>query len=218
MAKTLFVEARKKFNPLDIDLSILDKLPGKTISLAATIQYIGLIPKIEKYLKLKDKKVIVKKGAKYPGHVLGCNSSAFDKEAETLLLVTDGKFHAINNAIQLQREIFVFTGKILEKVSQKEIDQYNKKTLAKKKKFLLSENVGLILSTKYGQHQKSIENIKEKVKKMNKKVYIFEANNIDYSEFENFPQIKIWVNTACYGLARDDPRIVNLQDIVEFLK
>ena len=213
--KTLFIEARKK--DLAINLKILDKLPGKTISLAATIQYIGLIPKIKKYLEKKGKKVLIKKGAFYEGHILGCNSSAFDSSADTLLLITDGKFHAINNAIQLQKEINVFNGNSLEKITKKEIEEYNKKILAKKKKFLLSENIGLLVSTKSGQYQKAIEKIKAKIAKKQKKVYVFEANNINPYEFENFPQIQIWVNTACYGLAMDDKNIVNISDILEFL-
>ena len=215
--KTLFIETKRKFKDSNINLKLLDTLKGKTIALAATIQYIGLIPKVKSYLESKNKKVIVKQGAYYKGHVLGCNSSAFDESADTLLLITDGTFHAINNAIQLQKEIYVFNGKILDKIEQKEIDAHNKKTLTKQKKFLSAKNVGLLISTKHGQHQKAIYNIREQIEKQNKKVYIFEANNIDTNEFENFPQIQIWVNTACFGLARDDMRIINLADILEFI-
>jgi len=214
-ARVLFIETRRRFK--DIDLSILDKLPGKTISLAATIQYMGLIPKVKEYLESKGKEVTLREGAYYEGHVLGCNSSAFDNSADTLLMITDGKFHAMNNAIQLQREIYIFTTHTLEKIERKEIDSHNKKTETKKKKFLTAKKVGLLVSTKHGQHQKAIHNIRDKIKKLRKEVYVFEANDINTSEFENFPQIQMWVNTACFGLARDDMRIINLADITEFL-
>ena len=215
--KTLFIETRKKFEDADIDFSLLDKLPGKTVSLAATIQYIGLIPKVKEYLEANGKKVTIKKGAYYEGHVLGCNSSAFDNSAETLLMITDGKFHAMNNAIQLQKEIYVFTTHTLEKIEQKEINAHNKRTETKKKKFLMANNIGLLVSTKYGQHQKAAETIAKKIEKSGKKVYLFEANNIDTNEFENFPQIQMWINTACFGLARDDMRIINLADILKLI-
>jgi len=215
--KTLFIETKRKFKDSDIDLSILDKLPGKTIAIAATIQYIDLIPKVKSYLESKGKKVITKQGAYYEGHVLGCNSSALDKSADTLLLITDGTFHAMNNAIQLQKEIYIFTTNTLNKIEQKEIDAHNKRTTTKQKKFLTAKKIGLLVSTKHGQHQKAIHNIREQIEKQNKKVYIFESNNIDTNEFENFPQIQMWVNTACFGLARDDMRIINLADILEFL-
>ena len=215
--KTLYIEARKKFKDSEIKYNLLDELPGETIALAATIQYIDLVPKVKSYLESKGKEVIIKQGAYYKAHVLGCNSTALDKSADIILIITDGTFHAINNAIQLQREVYIFTTNTLDKIEQKEIDAHNKKTLTKQKKFLLSNNIGLIVSTKHGQHHKSIQIIKEKIEKKNKKVYVFESNNIDTNEFENFPQIQMWANTACFGLARDDMRIINPTDISKFI-
>lgn len=215
--KVLFIETKRKFKDSDINLKLLDNLKGKTISLAATIQYVDLIPRIKSYLESKGKKVIVRQGAYHKGHVLGCNSLAFDKSADTILLITDGKFHAINNAIQLQKEVYIFTTKTLEKIEQQEIDTHNKKIQVKKIKFLAANNIGLLVSTKKGQHKKLIHNIKDQIKKLNKRVYVFEANNINTSEFENFPQIEIWINTACYGLSRDDSKIINLSEISTFL-
>jgi diphthamide biosynthesis enzyme Dph1/Dph2-like protein len=218
ISKVMFMEVRRRLKDTNLNLDILKDLPGKTISLAATIQYINLIPKVKSYLESKGKEVLIKQGAYHKGHVLGCNSSALEKSADTLLLITDGTFHAINNAIQLQKEIFVFNGNSLEKIEQKEVDNYLKRIQTKIKKFLLSDNIGLLVSSKHGQHQKGIHNIKKQIEKQNKKVYVFEANNINTNEFENFPQIQMWVNTACFGLARDDMKILNLSDIVDLLK
>jgi diphthamide biosynthesis enzyme Dph1/Dph2-like protein len=215
--ETLFIEVRRKFKDSEVNYPVLNEILGEKISLCATIQYIELIPKVKKYLESKGKKVLIKKGVCYEGHVLGCNSLAFDKTADVLLLISDGKFHSINNAIQLQREIYVFNTKTLERVSQKEIKEHNKKTLAKKKIFLSADIVGVILSSKIGQRNNSIENLKKRIEKMNKKVFVFECDNVDSGEFENFPQVKIWVNTSCLGLARDDKKIINLSDILEFL-
>ncbi len=216
--KTIFIETKRKFENSKIKYNLLDKLPGKTIALAATIQYIDLIPEVKSHLESLNKKVVIKQGAYHKGHVLGCNSSALDKSADTILIITDGTFHAINNAIQLQKEIYVFTTHTLEKIEQEEIDTHNKKTITKQKKFLTAKTIGLLVSSKHGQNQKTIHTIKTKIEKQNKTVYIFEANNINTAEFENFPQIQMWVNTACYGLARDDMRIINLANISVFLK
>lgn len=209
---------RKKANESGIDFSKLDKLPNKNeISLAATIQYLDLIPLVKKYLESKGKKVIIKKSAFHKGQILGCNSNAFDKSADTLLLLADGKFHAINNALQLEKEIYIFTTKTLERVTQKEIDEIKKRTESKKKKYLMSKQIGLLYSTKFGQQHKNIFAIKNKIEKTGKQVFIFEADNLDLNELENFPQIKLWINTACYGLSMDNPNILNLQEIMEFL-
>jgi len=216
MAKTLFIETRKKFNESKINFQLLDNLPGKTISLAATIQYLGLIPIVKKYLEKLHKKVMINKGPAYPGHVIGCNPAAFSKQTDTLLLLTDGKFHAINNAVNLNKEIYVFNTITLEKVTNEDIAKVNAKKQAAIKKFLSYNIIGLLVSTKPGQNFKAVSQIKAKIEKLNKKVYVFESDNINISEFENF-KIPIWVNTACYGLGLDDSRIVNLSDILEFI-
>jgi len=213
----LFIEARRKFNLSDIDFSVLDNLHGKTISLASTIQYLDLIPHVKKYLEKKGKEVIIKKGSFYKAQVLGCQPQAFDKKADTLLLIADSKFHALNNAIQLNREIYAFNTKKLEKLSKKELEKENKKIKAKQKKFLSYNNIGVIISIKQGQNYKQINWLKKKIEKLRKKVYIFETDTINIQELENFPDINIWVNTACPGLNLDDSRIINLKDILEFL-
>lgn len=214
--KPLYIETRKKFN--DINLKPLNKIKAKTISLGATVQYLNLIPKIKSHLEKQGKKVIIKQGSFHKAQVLGCNSSALNKTADAILIITDGKFHAINNAIQLQKPIYIFNTKTLEKITQKELNKQNKKTLSKQKKFLSSKKIGILVSTKHGQNFKQINQIKSKIEKLDKKVYIFESNNINPNEFENFPQIQLWINTACFGLAQDDPKIINLSDITQFLK
>lgn len=216
-SKILYLETRKKFNIKEIDLQKLDELPGKTISLAATVQYLSLVPLVSDYLKNKGKKIIIQKGAFYEAHVLGCNSSAFDSKADTLLLITDGKFHALNNAIQLDKEIYVFNTRNLEKVERVDIDRIKAKKLAAIKRFLSSEEVGILVSTKLGQNFPAAEKLKKKIQKLGKKAYILESDNINIAELENFG-LPIYINTACYGLGLDDSKIVNLQDVLQYLK
>ncbi len=217
MKKTLFIEVRKKFDLNKVKFELLDKLPGKAVSLAGTIQYLDLVPKVKRYLEKQGRKVIIKKGAYYGAHVIGCNASAFDKNADNLLLLSDGKFHALNNAVILNKEIYVFSGEVLEKFEQKEIDKILKRKRGNQSKFLNSDSVGILSTIKPGQNFKAIKELKSKIEKINKKAYVFEADNINLSELDNFPDIKIWINTACYGLDMDDVRVVNLFDILEFL-
>ncbi|MFZ5954971.1 MAG: diphthamide synthesis protein [Nanoarchaeota archaeon] len=217
--KILYVELKKKFENEGLNLHLLDKIPGKTVSLASVIQYISLIPIVKDYLEKKGKKIIIKKGAYYPAHVIGCNATAFDKNSDTLLLISDGKFHAINNALQLNREIYVFNTNKLEKISKEEIDKLKIKSKAKLNKFFLADKVGILISIKPGQNYKkvAIDKLISRFEKLNKKVYLFESDNINPAEFENFSDIQIWINTACPGLSIDDARILNLCDIISFL-
>ena len=84
-------------------------------------------------------------------------------------------------------------------------------------KFLNEEKVGLIISTKQGQKTLAYGAMKNKIEKLGKKVFLFESDNIDIGELENFNDIKIWINTACFGLALDDSKIINFNDIMEFI-
>ena len=209
--KTLFIEARKSGK---INFSAL-KLPGRTISLASTIQYLDFVPKISNYLKKKGKKIIIKKGAKFPAHIIGCNPSAFDKNADTLLLLADGKFHALNNAVILDKEIYIFNLQSLAKITKQEISRIKAKIKAKQSKFLLYNNIGIIISTKSGQYY-NLNNLKKQIEKLGKKAYIFQTDTLNPEELENFP-IKIWINTACPGLGIEQENILNLSDIQDFL-
>jgi diphthamide biosynthesis enzyme Dph1/Dph2-like protein len=217
MSDILFIEARKKFNLDEVDFSKLDSLPDGEISLAATVQYLGLIKPVKEYLESVGKKVSIRKGAYYEGHVLGCNPSAFDKSKELLLLLCDGQFHALNNSIILDKPIYVFNTRTLEKVDDKDLENYRKRKKSKQMKFLQEDKIGLIVSTKVGQKCLNCSGIKNKIEKLGKKVYLFESDDINVGELENFNDIKIWVNTACFGLALDDHRIINFNDVLEFL-
>ncbi len=217
MRKIINIEARKKFNNKDINFSELNRFKGKTISIASTVQYLDFIPKIKQYFEKNNQKIIIKQGAYYKAHVLGCNPLAFDKNADIFLLLADGKFHALNNAVLLGKEIYVFNLKTLDKVTTKEIEKIKLRTIAKQKKFLSSDKIGLLVSTKIGQKYKQIKKLKQKTQKLNKQVYVFESDKINLQELENFP-IQIWINTACPGLGIEDPRVVNLRDVLEFIK
>jgi diphthamide biosynthesis enzyme Dph1/Dph2-like protein len=215
MTEYLFIEARQKFE--DIDFSSLNELPSGSVSLAASVQYLDILPKVKKYLESNGHEVIIKKGAYHEGHVLGCNANAFESSADNLLLLVDGRFHALNNAIIVDREIYVFNSHTMSKIEQKELDDYKKKVRGKQTKFVASSKVGLLVTTKEGQKSPNIFKIKKRIEDSGKKVYVFECDSVSISEFENFPDIKLWINTACFGMAHDSPNIVNLSDILEFL-
>ncbi|MAG40221.1 hypothetical protein CMI41_04620 [Candidatus Pacearchaeota archaeon] len=215
--EVLHIEARKKFDFDKINWKALDELKLEEVSLAASVQYLDLLKEVKDYLEEKDIKVIVKKGAYHDGQVLGCNPVAFDENAKTLLLLCDGKFHALNNALRLGREISVFNGDRIENVAKEDIDKMKAKIKGKQAKFLSSNKIGLLVSTKLGQESKNFKKVAEKIEAKGKEIYVFSTDNIDVNEFENFNYIEMWVNTACFGIGLDDPRIVNLQDILEFL-
>jgi len=199
--KVLFIESRLKNSYIDIPESEIIKLPKKII-LAYTIQYKEIAEKV-KSLLLKNKIKIIKFI-----QVLGCSRVNIKFP---VLFIGSGTFHS-NNLIFQASEVYELKENRILKVPDSTISKLkNRKTALLK--FLSAENIGILVSTKSGQENlKPAEKLKEILIKKGKNPYIFIANNLDLSQFENF-QIDSWINTACPGLINDDPRIINISEI-----
>jgi len=207
--KILNIEAIKKnisISP-NLDLSMLPK----ELLIAYSIQY--------KNLAFKLKKIIEQKGYNIKGfqQVLGCTKL---KSNYAILLIGSGKFHALNLAMQ-NKQVYIYDNnynKIL-KISEKELEALKRNKQASINRFFHSSRIGILVSTKYGQENlNEAKKISEKIEKKypEKKVYLFISNNINLNELENF-QIESWINTACQGLVNDSKKILNYDDIIEFL-
>jgi len=202
--KTLFIEARLKNLNVNLDKQEIAKLP-KTLFLAYSVQYKNIIPLIKK--QLENNKIKITKMQQ----VLGCSKV---NTKDPILLIGQGRFHAINLYLQAP-SIFVLENNKITKISEQEIEKVKNKRKAALLKFLHAENIGIIVSTKPGQENLAIAlKIKQKLesKYNDKKFYMFLSNNIDLSQFENF-NIQSWINTACPGLANDNSAIINYEEL-----
>lgn len=221
--RVLFVEAHKQKKAIELAIAKLNirelvQLP-KDLVLAYSIQYREIAEKIKELLernKFKIKDFI---------QVLGCSKINNRYKCENLLLISSGKFHSLNIVLNSKRvgikNVYIYNIGVnrLEKPEALEISRLEKNLELCKKKFLTSDKIGILVSTKHGQNDLiSAEKIKEKINKKfpEKRVYIFISNNINPAEFENF-DTPIFINTACSGLAYDSGKIINSDDILEFL-
>lgn len=197
--KTLFIPAKINLEFNEKKISEL-KLPINIV-IAYSIQYKEVALKIKEILSKKHKILSTIQ-------VLGCSSPKFPKETEAILLISSGKFHAISLAATTNILVYLFESNNIKKISEEEIDLFNKRKKVSYLKFLNAEKIGVLISTKPGQ-----ENLKKSLslKFKNKIPYFFISNNIDTKEFENFG-IKSWVNTACPRLDFDSS-IINLRDL-----
>jgi len=208
--KTLFIEAKKK----SADTIYMDNIMCyKNIGLFYTVQFKPLFEKIKKQLESKGKKVFSGKSSLYEGQIIGCNTSApvsVEKKVECFVLLTSGKFHALSLSLNVNSPIYTISNKKLERIPEIEINLLKQKRKAAVSKFILADNIGIIVSIKHGQNNmlKALE-IKNKLKKKN--VFIFIAETIDKKELENF-KIDSWINTACPGLMFDIPNMINLSE------
>jgi len=207
--KTLFIKAERKID-VDMELNInnlnrdIENLP-KEIFIAYSIQYKKLAEKIKEKLEKSGKKV---RGFK---QVLGCSEL---KSKSPILLVSSGKFHAVNLILQ-DNSVFLLERDKIRKIEDKEIIIIKNRRKAALSKFLAADNLGIIVSCKPGQEnlQEALK-IKKTLVEKGKKAYIFAANNISINDLENY-NIDSWLNTACPGLALDslDNHILNTKEL-----
>lgn len=203
MTKVLYIEAKSNA-PININKQALAKLP-KQLFLAYSIQY-------------KDKAKQIKKalGNKVKGfqQVLGCTKL---KTNLPILLVSDGRFHANNLAMQNSSPIYIYTDAKIEIIDKIIIQKAKAAQKAAINKFLNEKKIGILVSTKPGQDNSVLaKELKKKLEAKGKKPYIFQSNNIDLQDLENYP-IKVYINTACPGLSFNNPKLVNSDDIMSFV-
>ena len=202
--KTIFIPAKKisKVNKFKI-LEISKKLPIN-IAITYSIQYKE---------QAREIKSLLGKSHKINSfiQVLGCSRPDFPKSTQAILLIGNGRFHAVSLAFESKLSVYILEDSQLTKISKKEIEVLEKKQKSSYLKFLHSDKVGILISTKPGQQnlQKALD-FKKNLK--NKKSYLFISNNIDTSEFENFG-LNSWVNTACPRMDMNSNMVINIDKI-----
>ncbi|MBW2996187.1 diphthamide synthesis protein [Candidatus Woesearchaeota archaeon] len=200
----LFIEAKSKADVKKAVEKAMKYLPKK----------VGIVTTAQHKHKLKEvKKILEEKGikAEIGGQVLGCDASAAKKiKADVILYVGSGRFHPIEVQLETGKKVVMANpltneAKVLEK---EEVEKLKKQQKGALMKFLSSDNIGIIVSTKPGQEKlKKAMELKKRLK--DKNCYIFLADTINPAEFENFPFIECWVNTACPRFADGKKGVVN---------
>tara|TARA_Y100000034_G_scaffold20402_1_gene23283 strand:- start:1002 stop:1730 length:729 start_codon:yes stop_codon:yes gene_type:complete len=186
----------------------------KTIALYAAIQFSNKLDKI--LSQLKNFNVITSQPERTNSQyqILGCDLSYKNLKLETrpdaFLYIGDGVFHPRALALA-QKEEQEFKEIIRYDPITKQhsildltnIDKILKTYKGALLKFLHSENIGVLITLKPGQQQFTpSQQLKELYP--NKNFYYFVDNNISFDQFENFPFIESWINTACPRIGFDD--------------
>jgi len=217
--KTLFFEARRKIS--GIDFSPLGAIKYKRIGLLASVQYANTINSVKEALIKLGKEVFLSKALKYEGQILGCNVAAalaVKDKVDAFLIIGSGRFHAYNVA-SLGKPVFMWQpGSNVFEFPKEEMLKINARKRANLLKFLSADSIGIIVSTKPGQCRlaEAME-LKKKLEKKGKKVFVFISDMISKNDLENF-KVDAWINTACPQLILDMPNVLNIDAALEVLK
>jgi 2-(3-amino-3-carboxypropyl)histidine synthase len=199
--KTIFIPTKIKSEVNAEKIRAL-KLP-ENIAIAYSIQYKNIAEKVKLILSKTHKLTAM-------AQVLGCSRPKFPKATQAVLLISSGQFHGVSLAAETGLPIYILESSNLRKISKEEIETFKKRKHAAYMKFLNSEKIGILVSTKPGQQNlKAALELKTKLK--NKKSYLFINNELFSGELENF-NIESWINTGCPRLDFDNPAI-NIADL-----
>ncbi|MEK6858008.1 MAG: diphthamide synthesis protein [Nanoarchaeota archaeon] len=219
--KTLFIHAKSS-----VDVKIPDALLAKLPK-----QKYGLVTNIQHMQKLRDVQAQIKDSV-YGGQVVGCRPDAglaIENKVDAFLFVGNGVFHPIQVAIKTNKDVWLWdpTQQTLKILDPKAVESYKNKKRTSFKKFLNAKTVGILVSTKVGQNDNKIANYSKELKmkkalelkaRTDKKYYLFAFDTLLQYDLENFNFIDLWVNTACNRIGDENPKILEIDDLLEFEK
>jgi 2-(3-amino-3-carboxypropyl)histidine synthase len=224
--KVVHIEARLK-SKVELPQELIGLLPEKII-VFTTIQLMSSLPVIVKQLESAGKKPMLVKTnhTRHEGQLLGCNIEHYSdytkEDFDAFLYVGDGMFHPKALAWKNEgKKVFSydpFSDKFSE-IKGEDIEQIKKKHKAALSKFLMSNKIGVLITTKPGQHfLKKAQKLKEQY--ADKEFFFFVDNTFDFGSLEDFPFIEVWVNTACPRIGYDDSirmtkPMINIDDVLK---
>ncbi len=201
----LHIHAKSK---ADVKLSetAINALPAR-LGVVTTIQHLHKLDEVISQLKEAVK----------GGQVLGCNVDSAKQIAgkvDAFLFIGSGEFHPVAIALETEKKVFKWNPltKQLLVVKDEEVEKYKKRRKGALARFLSSNKIGILVSTKHGQSR--MDKAMKLAEKKDKEYYIFAFDTLNISDLENFPFIQCWVNTACPRIADEKPNIVNVDEII----
>lgn len=203
--KLHFIPVRYKL-PVTLPEELIQKLPEKLV-LFTTAQYMDQLQEFKKQLEDAGKQVELfrPKHSVTEGHLLGCGVEKWDTHAEAFLFVGDGLFHPKALVINNPQPVWCYDPKRDEYFVMKDedIERAKNKQKAALKSFYTNKNIGVLITTKYGQ-QRLIMSLKLQEKFPEKEFTFLLFDTLDWNSLEDFPFVETWVNTMCPRIGLDD--------------
>lgn len=228
-----FVEHRSEvdFQPvLKLALADAEFRKCKRVGLVTTVQHVGQLPGIRKFLEAAGKKAFVGKHgplSQYDGQILGCDAGSaisVDGKVDCLLYFGGGRFHPIAVAIACKKRAICadpFLGKVFWLDEEKA--KYERRKRGMLALGLQAKAFGILVSAKPGQFNlEAAEALKKRLEGLGKEAEILVSDRIEAEALENFHSFDFFISTACPRLAIDDyaqfgKPVLNLSESGELL-
>lgn len=190
----------------EVDPEILKReIKERRIAIIGTASYAWKFKEVKKILEKSGFEVEMKKGRRteYEGQVLGCDYSALDGiEADAVLFIGDGRFHAIGASIYTRKKVYAYNP-LSGEIELIEEDFLKKRYIAVSRA-KMCESFGILVSTKPGQNRLGLaKRLRNLARERGLKAEVILTDEITPQLTENFG-FDCYVNTACPRIAYDD--------------
>lgn len=207
----------------------IKKLTGfQKVGLVSTLQFVDSLPQIKEQLEKIGKEVLIGSSSNknfYDGQILGCNTGAakaVENRVDCFLFIGSGRFHPIGVALASKKPVLVFDTE-KNRIEKVETEKFLKQRLATIEMARDAKTFGILVSTKPGQtNLKAAEELKERIEKSGRAVYILVMDEIKPEKIEYINNIDAYINTACPRIGIEDRTlfkkpILNLDEMEEVL-
>ncbi len=186
----------------------LDKLKNfQNIGLITSIQFVHAVPIAKEFLEKNGKEVFTYKALQHEGQILGCNLEAAKKiedKVDCFLCITAGKFYGRGLVMKTDKPLLSLD---LEKNEIESMEEFKKKVQKivawNKSQLSDAKRVGLLVSWKKGQYKSVAFDLKKKLEKGGKDVFILAMDEILPEKLEGL-KLDAVINFACPRLGTDD--------------
>ena len=208
---TLYVESRVKMSPLDSVKLALPELKFKRVGLVSTVQHVGHLEEVAKFLNSKGIQTIIGKPgsrARYPGQVLGCDvgcAKAIAPVVDGFIYIGTGDFHPLGVVLATGKEVVVINPISNGfKIFTPDQGRFIGKRKAAVAKAALSKKFGVIVSTKVGQARFNLaKNIVDVLRQNGREAHLLAVDELTPEGIGNF-DLDAFVCVACPRIPIDD--------------
>ena len=211
---TLYIEVKSKNSIKQVIQKAMSYFTSWTkIGLVTTVQHVQQLEEVKNLLNDVGKISFIGDAghAKYPGQVLGCdfsNAEIISEKVDSFLFIGGGTFHAVGVALATEKPTIIADPyeQIVYSIEDqvKRIIMQRWATISEAKK---AKSFGILISLKNGQMKlKEAMKIKEKLEKVKFIVTLLALREITPNAMIQFPDIDVFINTACPRISFDDAK------------
>ncbi|MET1125120.1 MAG: diphthamide biosynthesis enzyme Dph2 [Archaeoglobaceae archaeon] len=194
--------------PVDYDPHIDFEFAERRLLLAATAQYCHRLREVKEHLESKGYEVLLRRGdarVKLEGQVLGCNYSALRGEADAVLLISDGVFHAKGAALYTGKKVYAYNP-LTRELEVVTAENFVRERYVQIARCYGKRKVGVLLSKKPGQRRETLAfELAKLARERGFEAFVVSIDDVTTEKLANLP-FEFYVNTACPRVTYDDYR------------